>query len=583
MKAWSYLILLILAANLMGQDFYLGNDLSYVNQMEDCGGDFKENGVSKDVYQIFADRGNNLVRVRLWVDPTWQNPLEQPAGVKDQYSDYTDVRETIMRSKQAGMQVLLDFHLSDAWADPGRQAVPARWRDVAYNLTALKDSVYNYVVKVLSDLERDTLMPEFVQIGNETNPGILVHEYIDYSGWWSTGPVVSNDWSRHAQLFNTAIKAVRDVSDTTVIKPKIALHCAGLSTMSWWYSNIISKGVTDFDIMGVSYYYDWHGGSIGQIGDRIRSLLSDHPGYDAMVLETGYLWTTKDFDNNPNIITKPDPRYLPVIPEKQLEYMVDLIREVKRAGGIGVVFWESAWISTPCRTAWAKGSQHDHVVYFDPDSTNFMENGGGRWMESHYYNDLSTKKVSFKVDMTGQDVSNGVYITGSFTGDEWQILPMADLGNNIYYYWTYLTPGETGGYYILNDNNFDAREVVPAECADWSGTDRQYTMAANDTTILSYWGDCQGPDEIFRLYDFRKDNIAVYPNPSNGNITVRFKLGDNTRTLQIVDLNSKLLLEFEIMANESERIIDLSDLNPGVYILRMRNNQISSYKKIVRF
>ena len=65
MKAWSYLILLILAANLMGQDFYLGNDLSYVNQMEDCGGDFKENGVSKDVYQIFADRGNNLDQSQL--------------------------------------------------------------------------------------------------------------------------------------------------------------------------------------------------------------------------------------------------------------------------------------------------------------------------------------------------------------------------------------------------------------------------------------------------------------------------------------------------------------------------------------
>ena len=96
-----------------GQTFYRGNDLSYANQMEDCGAVFKENGVPKDVYQIFADHGTNLVRVRLWVDPSWQNSLVQPDGVKPQYSDFEDVKETIARSKAAGMQVLLDFQFSD--------------------------------------------------------------------------------------------------------------------------------------------------------------------------------------------------------------------------------------------------------------------------------------------------------------------------------------------------------------------------------------------------------------------------------------------------------------------------------------
>lgn len=583
MKVWAYFVVWFVTTNLIGQTFYFGNDLSYVNQMEDCGGDFKENGVSKDVYQIFADHGSNLVRVRLWVDPTWQNSLEQPAGVKDQYSDFPDVKETIQRAKKAGMQVMLGFQLSDAWADPGRQAVPIRWRDVAYNVSALKDSVYNYVARVISDLERDTLMPEFVKIGNETNPGIMIHEYIDYSGWWSTGPIVSSDWNRHAQLFNSAIKAIRDVSDTTDIKPKIALHCSSSSSVTWWYNNIISKGVTDFDIMGISYYYAWHKDKISSISalkSTLQALNESHPDYDVMLIETGYLWTTENFDDYVNIITTPDPRYLPVIPEKQLEYMTDLTRAVKQAGGVGVVFWEPAWISTPCRTPWGQGSQHDHVVFFDPVNTNFMENGGGRWMESNYYDDLTTKKVIFQVDMNGQDVSKGVYIAGSWTGDDWEILPMAHIGNNIYYYYTYLPSGETGGFYFLNDTVLGARENVPSECAEWNGTDRQFTVGQTNTLISCHWGACN-PDN---LEDTSKDvdDIKIYPNPNKGLLIVKFMSSDDGTALQILDLNGILQMEFERERNETEMAIDLSVLSPGLYIIRINDNNNCSYKKIIR-
>ena len=119
---------------------------------------------------------------------------------------------------------------------------------MANDLNALKDSVYNYVVKVLTDLNGDSLMPEMVQIGNENNGGILRHTTIDED--YNVGGSVSNSWTRHAVLFNSGIQAVRDVSSTTHIKPKIALHCAGLKDVNWFFQNLISVGVTDFDIMG---------------------------------------------------------------------------------------------------------------------------------------------------------------------------------------------------------------------------------------------------------------------------------------------------------------------------------------------
>ena len=85
---------------------YLGGDLSYVNEMEDCGAVYRDGGKRVDPFQLLAQKGGNTVRVRLWNNATWTK-----------YSNYPDVLKTIRRAKAAGLQVLLDFHYSDDWAD----------------------------------------------------------------------------------------------------------------------------------------------------------------------------------------------------------------------------------------------------------------------------------------------------------------------------------------------------------------------------------------------------------------------------------------------------------------------------------
>jgi len=569
----------------VSQTFYRGNDLSYVNQMEDCGAVFKENGVPKDVYQIFADHGTNLVRVRLWVDPAWQNSLVQPEGVKLQYSDFEDVKETIARSKEAGMQVLLDFQLSDFWADPGKQLIPARWLGVATDLNALKDSVYNYVLQVLTDLNSDSLMPEMVQIGNENNGGILRHTTIDED--WNVGGSVSSSWARHAELFNSGIRAVRDVSSTTHIKPKIALHCAGLKDLNWFFQNLLNYGVSDFDIMGFSYYYAWHQKSIAELGSAVKTLKTAHPGYEVMALETGYLWTTKNFDRMGNIITTPDPAYLPVIPEKQLEYMVDYTRAVMKNGGSGVIFWEPAWVSTPCRTPWGQGSSHDHVVYFEPVKTNFMDNGGGRWMEPWFYQDLNTVKVTFKVDMTGQDVSNGVYLALEDMDTTLKIFPTAGIGSGIYSYFTYLSPGDSGAYYFLNDSSLSARETIPSECALWNGTDRKYTVGNADFTFAYMWGSCESPGSTsFSNEGVARDEngsltVEVYPNPARNIFYVEYNSPGREVTLEMFDVSGRLL---ESRRNNGAKGITTFDLGAhpsNFYVLKSTDGVCFDYKKVI--
>ncbi|MGC8825264.1 MAG: glycosyl hydrolase 53 family protein [Bacteroidales bacterium] len=653
------------------QTFYFGNDLSYVNQMEDCGAVYKEKMQPKDPFRIFADHGTNLVRVRLWNDPSWwQDSLVQPAGVKKHYNDFEDVCKTIRRAKQNGMQVMLDLHLSDFWADPSHQLVPKNWLAVARNDTLLADSVYQFVKRILIQLSLDTLMPEIVKVGNESNPGMMIHTTLnsDYSG----SGVISYSWTRQAKLFNAAFKAIREVGNQSYINPKICLHYAGLKNLTDWYQNVINYGITDFDIIGFSYYYAWHGYSIKALGDAIRNLRTKFPQYQVMAVETGYPWSTANFDAMPNIVTTPDPQYLPVCPEKQLEYMVDYTRTVMKAGGIGVIFWEPAWVSTPCRTPWGVGSSHDHLAFFDPINTNFMENGGGRWTEPIFYQNIDStfkvtfkvkftassskaflwfssshtsriqpllslgnnefsyttwlklgdtiqylflsdslfstaeniadscgtsyrlyivqardtilyfpfgscsliipktkSKVTFKVDMTGQDVTRGVFITGTLTN--WTFARMSLDKDMIYSYTTTLPIGDTIAYYFTRNNSWtnyqDYREKVPSSCAKAWGSDRQLVVPQNDTLIKHVFGSC---DSVRLSVQSRFINPwKIIPNPTTGKFSIKTSIPFSVDSIEIISLMGQRVKIFS--ANTIE--FDISDLPSQLYVVKIVTQQ----------
>jgi arabinogalactan endo-1,4-beta-galactosidase len=365
--------LLFLSATLSAQKFYFGSDLSYVNEMEDCGAVYRENNQIKDVYEIFADHKTNLARFRLWHAPSFYDTLN--AGKR--YSDFQDVRRSILRAKAAGMDVLLDFHLSDFWADPSRQLMPKAWEPVAGNLTALQDSVYQYVHGVLMRLHNDQLLPELVQIGNETNKGIVLTPAADAAN----GPI---NWSRNAALFNKGIQAVRDVETATGKKIRIALHIANPKDTEWLMPAFWNNGVRDFDIIGLSYYWAWHKPvTIAQTGEIISKLKNDYPGKSVMIFETGYIWTQQSNDQAANIITETHPDYHPASPQSQRNWLVDLTQEVINRGGEAVMYWEPAWVSTPCYTPWGQGSHQEHAAFFG-FSNNAMLNGGITWPEHRF-------------------------------------------------------------------------------------------------------------------------------------------------------------------------------------------------------
>jgi arabinogalactan endo-1,4-beta-galactosidase len=390
------------------QTFFFGNDLSYVQEMEDCGVVYRENGQPKDPFLIFSEHNCNLVRLRLWHTPAWHDGLN--AGKR--YSDLADVRKSIARAKAAGMRVLLDFHLSDDWADPAKQVVPAAWAPVANNLPALTDSLYNYIFKTLDALDAAGLLPELVQIGNETNRGILLSAQQNATGW-------SLDWKRNSTLFNAALKAVRAVESKSGKKIKAALHVAGPKDVEWLLNGFWENGVRDFDVIGISYYWAWHKPTtIAQTGDLIAKLRAKYPGKSVMVFETGYIWTNQSNDAAANIISETHPDFSPTSPENQQKWLVALTQEVIDRGGAGVIYWEPAWVSSTCRTQWGQGSHQEHAAFFD-FSNNLMPQGGIGWMRYPYKNLTPVTQPGSAVRLTlGRD-SSGNRLWLKLEGAEW--------------------------------------------------------------------------------------------------------------------------------------------------------------------
>ncbi len=448
--------------------YYVGADLSYVNEMEDCGGQYRANGELVDPFALFSQYGANLVRVRLWHTPTWT-----------QYSTLPDVKKTIARAKAQGMAVLLDFHYSDTWADPSKQIIPAAWVDIT-DTQALAQAVYDYTFGVLTELDQDGLMPDMVQVGNEINSEILRGE--NESGY----PI---DWERNATLINAGIRAVRDAGAQAETAPRVMLHIAKPEEVEGWLLAAARSGVTDFDIVGISYYPGWSKNSISTVGDLVIRLRYEF-GKDVMIAETAYPWTLDGVQESAGNILGADflsPDY-PATPAGQKQFLVDLTQAVLGNGGLGVIYWEPAWISTRCSTLWGQGSHWENATFFDFHHDNNVIEG----IEFLNYPYQLPVEVIFQVTVEDVAVPDGVYFWGDFTEMGRKLLPMQGAGEQVYRFAARLLPGQIVHYaFYAGPNRTENQEALPPDCADAAGL-RTWVVPETDTLVALRFGSCAG-------------------------------------------------------------------------------------------
>jgi arabinogalactan endo-1,4-beta-galactosidase len=334
-------------------EFVMGADLSYVNQILDHGGVYKDSGTVTDPYLIFKNNGANVVRFRLFHTPTWTKTVYGASGTQ-MYNDFEDVKKGISKSKDAGMQVCLDFHYSDTWADPAKQKKPAAW-DTLTRIFVLKDSVYNYTFKVINALGQVGLMPEYIQIGNEINPGLLLPQ----------GNRWNNNDANMILLITSGIKAVRDASASNPVKPKIIIHIAQPENVDSWFNGLAAKGLIDYDIIGISYYYLWSTVNLTDVSTYISQVKTKY-NKEVMIMETAYPWTSGYADNYPNTSNAAKlVNGYPATEEGQYNYLLALTQEIIDGGGKGIFYWEPAWITSNMKDLWGTGSSWENHTLFD--------------------------------------------------------------------------------------------------------------------------------------------------------------------------------------------------------------------------
>ena len=252
------------------------------------------------------------------------------------------------------MQTLLDFHYSDEWADPSRQNPPAAWTEIT-DVDELADALGTYTAETLEQFDAAGVLPDMVQVGNETNGGLVKD-------------AVGLDWSHDLALFEAGTAAVRAVAAATGQPIDVVIHVAQPENALDWFEQAAAAGLADFDVIGLSYYPQWSSFSIPDLGSAVHTLSTTYDK-DVLVVETGYPWTLDSADDSADNILDQALRGYELSPAGQAAMMTDLNAAVVANGGLGTVYWEPAWLSTSCRTRWGQGSHWENATLFDFDGT----------------------------------------------------------------------------------------------------------------------------------------------------------------------------------------------------------------------
>lgn len=330
--------------------FLKGADISFVNEIEEGGGNFFEGDVETDVLEILKKSGVNSIRLRLW-----NNPL---GG----YNNLEKTIEMAKRIKKMGFHFLLNFHYSDYWADPGQQAKPKEWESLPF-LKLVKE-VETYTEEVIRSLKSEHALPDMVQIGNEIITGML----------WGEGRVQGDydnekQWSNLSELIKAGMQGLQNALDEKEkVITMIHIDRGGDNTGSRKFFDKMEDYEIEFDIIGLSYYPWWHG-TFNDLENNLTDLANRY-GKDIVVVEVAYPWTMPTNTNQEFVFNSEDQllKGYPATVDGQSRYLEDLMEIIKKTPnhhGTGIYYWEPCWI--PSKEQWSVGHENNwaNLTLFD--------------------------------------------------------------------------------------------------------------------------------------------------------------------------------------------------------------------------
>lgn len=324
--------------------FIKGMDLSTLLEMERCNAKYYDHGQEMDILEIMKKYDVDTIRLRLWNDP--KSETGEPYGAGN-----NDLEETIAIGKrvtEAGLGVLLNFHYSDFWTDPGKQIKPKAWKD--YGVEELEKAVYDFTLESLQKVIGAGVRVTMIQVGNELSNGLL----------WPEGQVPNYD--NIARFVSAGIRACRKVD--AKIPLMIHLDNGGNNELyRRWFDNYMKRG-EDFEYIGLSYYPFWHG-SLKQLEDNMNDIAVRY-GKDLIIAEVSMGFTMDDYKDYEKLsdserkgyATKPElvaKIEYPMTIEGQKAFTEDFLNRIAKVPddhGCGFFWWEPAWIPVP-GSGWA--------------------------------------------------------------------------------------------------------------------------------------------------------------------------------------------------------------------------------------
>jgi arabinogalactan endo-1,4-beta-galactosidase len=309
----------IVNASQVPTTFVKGADVGWLPQMEASNFIFKDdNGNQQDCLQILKDHGINSIRLRTWVNPS-----------NDPQSGHCSTQETVnmaVRAKNMGFKIMIDFHYSDSWTDPGQQNIPAVWKND--DLTQMTKHLYDYTYDVMEQLKDVGVAPEWVQVGNEINPGMLL-------------PMGSIDNpSNLVQLINSGYDAVKAISPTS----KVIIHRSnGFDNHNFRnFFDTLKANNAKYDIIGVSCYPgNDYTATVDALGDNLIDMASRY-GKEVMVVETGADCSVDEVNVHNMLID-----------------MQNKVLAVPDGKGIGVFYWEPEGAKSWSGYSWSAWNGHN--------------------------------------------------------------------------------------------------------------------------------------------------------------------------------------------------------------------------------
>lgn len=381
----------------LSTDFIKGADVSIMPELERNGTKFYDNGIEQDGLTILKNHGVNWIRVRIWNNPY----VVGPEGVGGGNTDEAKAIEMAKRAKALGMKVLVDFHYSDFWVDPGQQKKPDAWKNDSGD--KLVDDVYAYTAKVMQDFNAQGVTPDMVQVGNELNNGML----------WPEAQLTEdnpNGYKFLAKLLNAGLQAVHDNDKDNKVKTMIHLAGVDVNLYHTFFDNLIVKNkVNDFDIIGMSFYPFWHGTM-----DDLKNTMNDVSAKynkDVIAVETAFGYTLEDADFEKNNFGTNEEKvsgYKATVQGQAtgLRDVMATVASVNDNRGLGIFYWAPDWVINE-KVGWKSnggGNGWDNLTLFDTkgnalesmDTFNLVSDPNNQYIESQVttINTVDVKDVS---------------------------------------------------------------------------------------------------------------------------------------------------------------------------------------------